>query len=158
MGTYQYAVVAVNRHGRSAKLQMTAVAVGGAGEQIDMGVTPPGSTPDVDWYELYRSVKGGAAGTERLIARIANGAGTGEQTLTDTNAKLPGTTSAFLFQGNVENMSIKQLAPLVKIPLATIDTSIRWMQLLYIVPVLYTPLKNVLFTNLGRAVGSETYA
>jgi hypothetical protein len=50
-------------------------------------------------------------------------------------------------------MSVKQLAPMIKIPLATIDSSIRWMQLLYIVAVLYSPQKNVVFKNIGRAAG-----
>ena len=40
---------------------------------------------------------------------------------------------------------------MVKVPLATIDTSIRWMQLIYGTPKLYTPRHNVLFTNIGRA-------
>ena len=94
-----------------------------------------------------------AAGTERLILRVPNAAGTGEQTINDYNANLPYCSSGFLFQQNLENMSFKQLAPMVKIPLATIDSSIRWMQLLYGVPVLYTPGKNVLFKNIGRASG-----
>jgi hypothetical protein len=40
---------------------------------------------------------------------------------------------------------------MLKIPLATIDTSIRWMQLIYGTPVLYTPRHNVLFKNIGRS-------
>jgi len=74
-------------------------------------------------------------------------------TLNDFNANLPFCSSAFMFQQNLENMSLKQLAPMLKIPLATVDSSIRWMQLLYCVPVLYTPGKNILFKNVGRAQG-----
>jgi hypothetical protein len=58
-----------------------------------------------------------------------------------------------LFQQNLEAMSIKQLAPMIKIPLATIDARTRWMQLLYLVPVLYAPGKCVLIKNIGRASG-----
>jgi hypothetical protein len=43
---------------------------------------------------------------------------------------------------------------MVKIPLATVDSSIRWMQLLYGVPVVYAYGRHVLFTNVGRAEGS----
>jgi len=107
----------------------------------------------VDWYEVFRSRKNGATGTERQIMRVKNTGGAGAMTLNDYNDRLPGCSSAFLFQQNLENMSFKQLAPLVKIPLATVDSSIRFMMLLYGVPVLYTPGKNVLYTNIGRATG-----
>jgi hypothetical protein len=48
-------------------------------------------------------------------------------------------------------MSFKQLAPFTKIPLATIDPSIRWMQLLYGTPALYVPRRMVLLKNIGKA-------
>lgn len=154
-GDYFYKVVAVNRYGRSAAVDLvagpTAVTVA-AGDKVTFGVTPSGALT-VDYYIVYRTKKDGASGTERQILRVANGAGAGEQVIDDYNAFLPGTTSAFLFQQNLENMSFKQLAPMVKIPLATIDARIRWMQLLYGVPVLYTPGKNVLYINVGRAAG-----
>lgn len=152
-GDYFYVIQAINRFGRSVAVDVvsgpTAVTVA-AGDRTTFGVTPGGST-GVDWYEVYRTKKDGASGTERLILRIPNGAGAGEETIDDFNAKLPGTTSAFLFQQNLESLSFKQLAPMVKIPLATIDSSIRWMMLIYGVPTLYTPGKNVLFQNVGRA-------
>jgi len=154
-GDYYYKVVACNRYGRSAPVLCpagpTAVTVA-AGDKVSMGVTPGGSTT-TEWYEVYRTAKDGAAGTERLILRVPNTAGAGELTIEDLNANLPYCTSVFGFQQNLECMSFKQLAPMLKIPLATIDSSIRWMQLLYGVPVLYTPGKVVLFRNVGRAAG-----
>jgi len=154
-GNYFYKIVAVNRYGRSAPVDLSAgpaaVAVA-AGDKVTWEMTPGGST-DVDWYEVYRGQVGGAAGTERLILRIANAAGAGAQELNDYNANLPYCSSAFLFQQNLESMSVKQLAPMLKIPLATIDSSIRWMQLIYLTPVLYAPGKNVLYKNVGRATG-----
>lgn len=155
-GDYFYKIQAVNRFGRSIGADLvagpTAVTVA-AGDEVTFGLTPTGGTPNPDYYEIYRTKKDGATGTERLILRVANVGGAGEQIIQDLNASLPGTTSAFLFQQNLENMSFKQLAPMVKIPLATIDSSIRWMQLIYGVPTLYTPGKNVLYTNVGRATG-----
>jgi hypothetical protein len=152
-GDYFYKVVAVNQYGHSVAVAVDASAIAiAAGDKMTFGVTPGGSTT-VDYYALYRSKKGGAVGNQRLIMRVANGAGAGEQTINDLNAYLPYTYSGYIFQQNLENMSFKQLAPMVKIPLATIDTKIRWMQLLYGVPVLYTPGKNILFTNIGRSEG-----
>ncbi len=147
-GSYRYSVVAVNDSGRSAPVDLGPVAVI-ADDRVDVGVTP-GSAIAVTHYELFRTKVGGAAGTERLIIRFPS-VGPGETTIQDFNNFLPGTTSAYMFQQDTENMSAKQLAPMIKVPLATIDSSVRWMQLIYIVPILYTPGKNVLFVNVGRS-------
>jgi hypothetical protein len=126
-GDYFYTVVAVNRFGRSAGVDLvagpTAVTVA-EGDKVTFGLTP-GTSVAVDWYEIFRTKVGGAAGSERLILRVPNAAGASEQLIDDLNEYLPYTTSAFLFQQNLESMSFKQLAPMVKIPLATIDSSIR---------------------------------
>ena len=119
---------------------------------VTWGMTPGGSI-EPDYYIVYRTKMDGASGTERQILRIPNTTALLEETLVDVNDYLPGTTSAFLFQQNLENMSFKQLAPMMKIPLATVDTSIRWSQVLFGVPQLYTPGKNVLYINVGRSVG-----
>lgn len=153
-GDYFYTIQAVNRYGRSAGVPLvagpTAVTVA-AGDKTTFAMTAGSVVPE--WYEVFRTKVGGATGTERLILRVPNAAGAGAQTINDYNNKLPGCTAGFLFQQNLENMSFKQLAPMVKIPLATIDSSIRFMILLYGVPTLYTPGKNVLFQNIGRATG-----
>ena len=147
-GDYLYSVQPVNRFGRG-----TALSPGGgaltvaAADEVTISVTPS-AAPLPDWYELFRSQVDGTA--LRLIQRTTNSGGAGATTLTDLNANLPFTTTGYLFQQNLESMSFKQLAPMVKIPLATIDSSIRWMQLIYGVPVIYTVGKNVLFTNVGR--------
>ncbi len=147
-GDYLYSIQPVNRFGRGVALSPAGGSVAVvAGDGVTIGVTPSGS-PLPDWYELYRSQADGTA--LRRIQRTPNAAGAAEQVLTDLNANLPFTTSAFLFQQNLESLAFKQLAPMVKIPLAIIDSSVRWMQLIYGVPVLYTPGKNVLYVNVGR--------
>lgn len=152
VGDYFMEIVAVNRYGRSAKVAVDASAITVAsGDKITFGVTPSSAT--TEWYEVFRTAKNGADGTERLILRVPNAAGAGATTINDYNANIPYCTSGFLFQQNLESLSFKQLAPMVKIPLATIDSSVRWMQLLYGTPVLYTPGKNVLLKNIGRASG-----
>lgn len=153
-GDYYYKVCACNRYGKSIKIAIEAGAITvAAGDKVTWGVTP-GSAVTVSWYEVYRTKKGGAAGTERLIMRVPNTAGAGQLTFNDYNNYLPGCTTAYLFQQNAEAMSFKQLAPMVKIPLATVDSSIRWMQLLYGVPVVYAYGRHVLYINVGRSEGS----
>jgi hypothetical protein len=155
VGDYFYEIQAVNRYGRSASVLLvagpTAVTVA-EGDKVTWGMTPAGVEPD--WYEVFRSKKDGAAGSERRILRVPNAAGAGEQTIDDYNVNLPYTTSGFIFQQNAEAMTFRQLAPMVRIPLATIATSVRWAQVIYGVPVLHTPGKAVLIRNIGRAVGS----
>jgi hypothetical protein len=153
-GDYWYYFEAVNRYGRSAKVLLDAGAISvAAGDKVTAGVTPGGAT-DVLWYEVFRSRKNQPASDARKILRIKNTAGAGQMTLDDLNANLPHTSTAFGFQQNLENMSLKNLGPMLKIPLATIDTSIRWAQVCYCVPVLYTPGKNILLKNVGLAAGA----
>lgn len=150
-GDYNYQCTAINRYGRSAPLAMTGPVTVAAGDKVTMTVADGAVTGTA--IECYRSAPGGAVGTERLMVTVARAGAT--TTITDLNADLPGTAKATLIQQNLEFFSFKQLAPFVKIPLATIDTSIRWMQLLYGAETVYAPGKAVVFKNLGRAPASE---
>jgi len=146
-GDYRYKAVAVNRFGKSAPLTLTGPVTIAAGSRGGFTVADGANAGTA--FEIYRSRKNGAAGTELLLTTIARtGATTAYQ---DKNADLPGTSTAFLVQQNIEFFSFKQLAPFVKIPLATIDTSVRWMQLLYGALTVYAPGKSVVYKNVGRA-------
>jgi hypothetical protein len=152
-GDYFYAVVAANAKGASAAVTFGPVTVA-TGDQVTFGVTPAAGLPTPSYYKIYRTKVDGAAGTQRLILRVPNTAGAGELTVIDRNFRLPGTTSAFLLQMDVTNLSFKQLMPMLKVPLAIIDSSLRWMQLLYGAPVVYTPKHNLILRNIGRAPDS----
>jgi hypothetical protein len=56
-----------------------------------------------------------------------------------------------MWQQNLEAMSWKQLAPMLKVPLAVVDLAVRWAQVIYGVPVMYAPRKYVLYKNIGRS-------
>jgi hypothetical protein len=154
-GDYFWHIVAVNAYGQSAPRAMNVGALTvTAGTKVTMQVQPAVSSPAVDYYKVFRTERGGATGTAVLIARIANDVGaphTGPKTFEDFNENLPNTSKGYMFQQDQTNMSLAQLAPLIKIPLATVDSSIRWMMLYYGVPKLYTPLHNVILKNIGRA-------
>lgn len=149
-GAYHYYIVAVNRRGHSAPVHLTdptAVTVA-AGDVVSVGITAAAGNATTH-YELYRTEAGGAASTAKLIKRVP---ATGSPiTIEDWNETLPGTSNAYLFQCDAENMSFAQLAPMMKIALGTIDANIRWMQMIYGVPLLYTPGRNVIYRNVGRA-------
>ncbi len=148
-GTYTYRVVAGNRYGLSAPVNTASVAVA-AGDAVTFTIADGGQ--DTTFYEVYRTGIGGAAGTARLMARVARSGAT--QVITDLNADIPGTSKGFVLMQNTRSFSWAQLLPMTRIPLAAVDTSIRWAQVIYGAIKMYTPTKNVVVKNIGRAPGS----
>ena len=55
-----------------------------------------------------------------------------------------------MLSGGSEVMKFKQLAPFTKVPLATIDTSVRWAQILLGALQIQKPLHNGMFINIGK--------
>jgi hypothetical protein len=160
-GVYDYSIQAVNEFGASnctALVTATVAASGSvtltlrAGENIT-------ATSAARYFNIFRTKRGGAAAglAPIFIKRVANASAAGapgpgtQFTHTDLNADLPQTSKGFMLQVDPSNISFAQLAPMVKIPLATVDSSIRWMQLLYGAMKLYTPRHNVIYKNIGRA-------
>lgn len=143
-GDYRYAIVGVGSDGKTAAVQDSGAVTVAAGDEVTMTLA---SGSDVLFYEIYRTKVNAAAGTGQLIARVARSGAT--QVFTDSNATLPGTTIAIMFQMDSEAVTFRQLSPMTRVPLATIDSSVRWMQLLYGVPVLHTPGKIYMFKNVA---------
>lgn len=148
-GTYIYQVVAGSRYGRSVPVTSAAVVVA-AGDAVTFTVADAG--PGTAYYEVYRTAPGAAASTATLVTRVARTGAT--QVITDNNADIPGTSKAFALMQNQRSFAWAQLLPMTRIPLATIDTSIRWAQVVYGGVKVYTPAKNVVLKNVGRAPGS----
>lgn len=149
IGTYQYKVSAINRFGESVSGQESGgVAVANAGENVTLTITDGGGGDPATGYRVYRSFIGGALGSEQWIADVPR-ATTGTTAYVDANQYLPNTSRAYMFQVNTQSMAFKQLAPMLKVPLATVAISIRWAQVLFGVPQLYAPQKNVIYINCG---------
>jgi len=147
-GTYIYKVTAINRYGESAPITLAGQAIA-AGEKCTLTITDGGGSYPATGYKIYRSAKDGTAATCLIqIPGFPRDSVTPVDTnYVDFNFWLPGTSNAFMFQENLQNFSFRQLAPMMKIPLATIAASIRWMQLLYGTPIVYSPKKNKIFIN-----------
>jgi hypothetical protein len=148
-GSITYVVTAFNRFGESTGTASAAVAVA-AGDSVTLTIVDGGGANPAVGYRVYRTADSAAASTAQLLAS-SGGAfpkpAAGPITYTDLNYWLPGCGSAFLVQRNLQNFSVRQLAPMLKIPLATVAPSIRWMQLLYWTEIVYSPKKNVLYIN-----------
>jgi len=152
-GTYFYRVVAGNRFGLSAPVDTAGVAVA-VGDQVTFTITDGGQA--TTFYEIYRTAVGAAAATAKLMIRVPRAAGTPLTVITDQNEDLPGTSKGFMLMQNNRSFALSQLLPMTRIPLATIDTSIRWAQVLYIGLKMYAPAKNLVIKNIGRAANSLT--
>jgi len=144
-GSYYYKVIACSRYGKSAPATSAQIAVS-ADDQVQFLITDAG--PDTSYYEVYRSDKDGAATTCRMIMKVVRSGAS--QTFVDVNRFLPNCSKGYMLSQSSEVLKWKQLAPFTKIPLATIDTSIRWAQVLYGALQVMKPGYNGMFINIGK--------
>lgn len=151
-GTYTYYVTAANKHGESVPTKITAgVATTGAdlSKSINITITNAASSVfPVDYLVVYRSEKDSEQAYQ--IARIpVSSVSAGATTVfQDKNEVMPNTYTAFMGEMNENIIAFKQLAPMMKMDLATLAPSYRWMILLYGAPVLYAPKKWCRFRNI----------
>jgi len=157
-GDYRYAVTGVNKFGESSlrTLNPVAVSVVSSGA-VDLEFTDGGGTEKATSFRIYRTKLGDASVSPNYyplfdvsaqnVVDGYNGGAAGK--IRDLNYFLPGTTQAFLPERDTEVLSVKQLAPLMKMDLAVISPAIRFMILLYITPLLYAPKKMVRYINVG---------
>ena len=151
VGAWRYKVASVNRFGESAASVVSIASVAASGDYITLTITNNADSADVTTgYNIYRCpVVAGVAGTEQFMWQVPRIAGAATTTFVDKNRYLPNTSRAYLKQMNLQGLSFRQLAPMMKIPLATIALSIRWAMLLYGMPIIYATRKFVIFDNVG---------
>jgi hypothetical protein len=149
-GTYIYRVAAGNRYGISTPVTTSSVTPSGS-ENVTFTIANQGRAT---YYDIYRTEAGAAASTARLMTRVKVTGAT--QVFTDRNFDMPGKSHGFLLQQNDHSMRWAQLLGMTRVPLATVDTSIRWAQVTYGALKLYAPGKNIVFKNVGRTPGSIT--
>lgn len=145
-GTYSYVAAAISVAGEGPLSPQKTQAVA-AGEAASI-VIP--ATVGAIAYAVYRAPVGSTSGHE-FIGYVAPAVVGGAATMVDANQKLPGLAQAYLLSNESEVLRFKQLAPLMKMDLAIVATAYRWMQLLYGMPIVYAPRKNLLYMNIGRA-------
>jgi hypothetical protein len=151
IGTWRYKVASVNRFGESAASAGSSAAIAASGDYITLTITNNADSADVTTgYNIYRTpIVNGIAGTEQFMWQVARTAGAATTVFIDKNRYLPNTSKAYLKQMNLQGLSFRQLAPMMKIPLATIALSIRWAMLLYGMPIIYATRKFVIYDNVG---------
>jgi hypothetical protein len=151
-GSYNYAVTACNRFGESVPTQASAaVALTSADLVKGVKVTITNAAAMVvapEYFNIYRTEKDGTAMYKiaSVPASSINASGTTE--FVDVNDVMPNTYSSFMGEFTPEVIAFKQLAPIMKMNLATLGPAIRWMILIYGVPQLYAPRKWVRLKNI----------
>lgn len=152
-GNYIYKVALVNQYGEGPAVTTNAVAVGTEKRVVivinDIGVGDQKATG----IKVYRSTRGGAASTCKEIFRQPI-VGTGNQTISDVNEWIPGTSDIYLLEDMDESLSWKQFLPFTQWPLGKLDTSYRWTLLMYGALQSGAPRHNGLIKNvaLGTSV------
>ena len=147
--TYSYQVTAVDRFGTESLPCVAAPQAVGAGGSNQVTIT---RVPGVVSYKIYRAVTGSAPLFMIEVPDLGTPMGL-DPTMVydDLNRWLPGTSTAFgLYMDAEQGLAFKQLAPLMKVNLATLSAAIRFMILLYGVPEVYAPTKQIIFKNIGR--------
>lgn len=152
-GTYAYEVTAVSQSGESVIEAGNANAVvTGSNEEVTVVITRGAQAGNdlTSAYRIYRSrLADGAPGAVKfLVAEIpSDGAST---TFLDGNENLPGLGTGYLGQLDETVLTLRELSPMLKFPLATIASSIRWMQLYYTTPIVFRPRGWIVLRNIGR--------
>lgn len=159
-GNVFYAVAAINRFGESAlTVYNTAVALA-AGKSVDLTITDGTGAISADGYVVYRSKVTQNANATGLDfhpifkvskAQIAAGHdGASANVVRDRGMFLPDTEEAFVMEMSDEILSLKQLAPISKLDLATISMSRRFVIFMFCALALYAPKKVVRYINVGK--------
>lgn len=160
-GTYGYSVSAVNQNGESLAIaDVGSDKTPTAGQSVGLVITLPTATPTMDQpaataFKIYRRTAGGSKLYLKTVVPADDAGyapGNATFTVSDDGSRIEGTSEAFCFDMNPSQvMAFKQLAPLMKLPLATISAAIRFMVLLYGVPILYANKKAVIIRNVGSS-------
>jgi hypothetical protein len=149
-GTYFYFVSAKNSAGESAPLALGSVATT-AGQRVDIKFNRVVSDPTARTYKVYRGVTSNPENALFAFELKDDSTQGVVQTIADRNFDIPGTDTAVLIDNDSENvLCFKQLAPLMKLPLARISASERFMILLYGMMQVYNPRRVIIVKNIGK--------
>lgn len=165
-GNYFYAVTAINRYGESSMTQMGGTIAVTATQAVDLDFSATTGAFQPTSYRVYRSLVNpttafaqtvmyplfevAATGTSKFGSLASGVDGAAAGLVRDRNRWVGATEEAWLLQADTDVIEFKQLAPLMKMPIAKLSPADRFMVLLYGTPLLYAPDKMVRYINVGR--------
>lgn len=140
-GDYIYKVVAVGKSGALAPVQSAVQSVA-AGEAVTITLD---ADVNINYYRIYRSERGGAAGTCRMIARVA-GDGTN---YVDLGQNAYNSSNIVFAQHTPDAMQFVRLLDLIRRPLAETSTIRPFLLMLFGSPVVKLPRKMFVLEQAG---------
>jgi len=149
-GTYRIEVTAISRSGESAGVVGAADATVATDDEIKVDITRGAVSGNdlTQGYKVYRTrLVDGVSGVRYFMAELKS-AGTVTVFL-DGNERLPGLGTAYIGQRDESVLTLRELSPMLKFPLATVASSIRWMQLYYNTPIVFRPRGWIIVRNIG---------
>lgn len=153
--TIFYAVTASNQYGESAPVFVDyAVATGNENKSavlsgLSAAFNNLTTEKEPHQIHIYRAPVGVDASDHNVSKYFKIDTVTyGTTTFEDKVETIPNTFTAYALQMDESVIAFKQLAPLMKMDLAIIDPSIRWMLLLFGTLLVYQPTKIVMIKNI----------
>lgn len=149
-----YRVTAANRYGESLYVETTAdttFASSDFGYAYPLTITNHTAVVTApEYFNIYRQDNG--TGNYYWVKSVAatNQSSSATTEWSDYNQVMPNTYTAFFGEMSPDIVKFAQLSPLIKMDLATIEPSIRWMLLLYGALIMTAPLKWTIVRNIGR--------
>jgi hypothetical protein len=146
-GTYDYAVLPINKYGAGAAFAIAGTIVT-AGQIVTFTLADNGSASgsEATAFEIYRKLTSASGLTSYRFLKTVSATGA----KVDDGEEIPGTKYGFFFDWDMNQvLDFKQLLPMVKMNLAVVSDSYRWLQKLYGTPILYNANKMVLVKNIG---------
>jgi len=157
LGSYVYEVSAISRSGESVATAGDVTAVVTSGKEVKLTLTAGAQSGNdaTAGYRIYRTrLVDGVTGVKYFVTEIP----VGGSPYLDGNEFLPGAGTAYIGQMDESVLTLRELSPMLKFPLATIASSIRWMQLYYNTPIVFRPRGWVIIRNIGRLNTPELLA
>lgn len=141
---YQYNATPCNELGEGPACALASVTISVDADKVSVTIAPP-SSGTVRYFNVYRTLAGGLAGTQKFIGRVAANGAT-NVVFTDLGNKLPGFVTGFLLEA--DTMGMKELAGYSRLKLAVTDLSQPEAHFRFTTLAVYQPRKNVLIDNL----------
>ncbi|HEX2868725.1 MAG TPA: hypothetical protein VHO03_16915 [Ignavibacteriales bacterium] len=148
--TYDYVVLPRNKYGAGAGFEIKSVVVA-ANKKVTFTLGDNGSPAgrEASCFEVYRKLSSSSALSDYRYLKTIKAS---ETNMVDDGSDIPGTTYVMIFDWNFDQvLDFKQLLPMVRMDLAVIDDSVRWLQKLYGTPALFNSNKMILVKNAGLA-------
>lgn len=150
-GDYIYQVVAVNKYGYSAPTTSSGSGITFTAATPHNKITlTMAAASDTDFYRVYRSTKGGAVATAKLIGEF-KAAASGTTAIVDLNFTVPNTSRALFLDMSPQKLRFVRLLDMLRRPLAETATAKPFLIMMFGSPIVSVPEHMFSLRNVGTS-------